>query len=77
MLRAGVLDGDVLDPFLVEQPAELEVDLARREVVRVEGRPPVLDLRDARCLRMRLGEAPRVIGDPPFAYRCQTITSPS
>ena len=36
VLRAGVEDRDVLDALLVEQPAQLEVDLAGGQVARVE-----------------------------------------
>ena len=62
--RARVLDGDVRDALFVEEAAKLEVDLARGEVVRVEGRLPVLDLRRARRLGVGLGEPARVVGDP-------------
>ena len=77
VLRARVLDGDVRDPLFVEEAAKLEVDLARGEVVRVEGRLAVLDLRRARSLGVGLREPARVVRDPLLAYRCHTITSPS
>ena len=75
--RARVAHGDVGDALLVDQPAQLEVDLARRQVVRVElGRGPV-DLGDLGDGRVELDEAARVVADRVLAYRCHTITSPS
>ncbi len=77
VLRARVAHGHVLDAFFVQEPAQLEVDLTRGEIVRVEDRRVAVDLRDARRLRVRFGEPARVVGDPTLAYRCHTITSPS
>ena len=73
----GFQDGHLLDALLVQQAAELEVDLARREVVRVEGSDPVFDRRRTRRVRERLGQAARVVRDATLSYRCHTITSPS
>src|SRR3954447_5007835 len=78
VLRARVAHGDVLDALFVEKAPQLEVDLPRRQVVRVEARPGAVDLGNARRLGIRLRQAARVIRDPPLAsYRCHTITSPS
>jgi hypothetical protein len=77
MLRSRILDRDVLDALFVDEAAELEVDQPRGEVVRVEGRPLAVDARDLGRFGVRLGEAARVVGDPPLSYRCHTITSPS
>src|SRR5262249_45111127 len=70
--RPRVEDRDVADPLLVEQPAQLVVDRARSEVLRVEHGAPVGDLRYAQDGRVRLDQAARVVG-----HRCHTITSPS
>src|SRR5919201_1057029 len=77
VLRAGVLDRDVLDALLVEQPPQLEVDLPRRKVVRVEARAVPVGLGDARRLRVRLREPAGVIPDSAFPYRCHASTTPS
>src|SRR4051794_21880600 len=70
--RARVEHGDVADALLVEQPAQLVVDLARGELARVERRAAVGDLRDARDGPVGLDQAAGVVG-----HRCHTITSPS
>src|SRR5262249_57837430 len=61
VLRARVLDRDVGDPLGVDQPAELQVDLAGRQVCGVEDRLALrtftLDLGDAGRLRDALGRA--------------------
>ena len=72
-----VLDDDLVDALLVEEPAKLEVDRAGRQLARVEGRDAVLDDRDARRLGDGLGEPARVVRDLPLAYRCHTRTSRS
>src|ERR671918_1806254 len=77
VLGAGVLHGQVLDPLLVEQPAELQVDLPGREDAGVEDGLLPVDLGDLGDVGMRLCEAARVVGDRPLTYRCHTITSPS
>src|SRR5205814_5205938 len=63
VLRTGVEDGDVLHALLVEKPAQLEVDLARREILRIEDRLVALDVRDLRDGVVDLDEAARVVGD--------------
>src|SRR6201997_5166675 len=78
VLGARVEDGDVGDALLVEQPAELEVDLARGEILGVEDGPVAVDVGDHRHRVVDLDEAARVVADHPFAgYRVHTITSPS
>ncbi len=67
VLRAGVEDGDVLHALLVEQPAQLEIDLARRQALRVEDGSVAVDLRDARHRVAGLDEPPRVVGDHALA----------
>src|SRR5439155_22926018 len=75
MLRARILDRDVGHAQLVEQPAQLEVDLPRRELLRVEARGRAVDLGDPRRLGVRLRQAARVVGDPaPAGYRLHTST---
>ena len=49
--------------LLVEQPAQLEVDLPRREVVGVELGRRAVDLGDLRDGGVGLGEAARVVAD--------------
>src|SRR5918999_711312 len=73
VLGAGVLHGHVLDPLLVQEPAELKVDLPGREVAGVEDGLLPVDLGDLGDVGERLGEAARVVGDRPLAYRCPTI----
>src|SRR5581483_8682287 len=78
VLRARVQDRDVGEALLVEEAPQLQVDLPRRQVVGVERRAPVLDLRDARCVGVRLGEPARVVRDAALTgYRSHTSTSPS
>ena len=60
--RARVEDRDVADALLVDQPAQLGVDLARRQVARVELGAAAVDLRDARARAVDLDEAARVVG---------------
>src|SRR6476661_565165 len=77
VLRTRVLDGDVLDALLVDQPLQLEVDLARGHVGRVEdGRLPV-DLGDLGGRVVGLDEPAGVIRDLALAYRFHTSTSRS
>ena len=74
MLGARVPHRDVGDALLVDQPAQLEVDLPGRQVVRVElGRGPV-DLGDLRYGRVRLGKAARVVADRVLAYRSHVVS---
>ena len=58
---------------LVDEAAELEVDRPRRQVLRVEARVRPVDLRDPRCVRERLREPARVVGD--LCHLVQTRTS--
>src|SRR3989337_2748276 len=44
VLRPGVQDGDVLQALLIQEPAQLEVDLTGRQVLGVEHRPVAVDL---------------------------------
>src|SRR5204862_390344 len=69
--------GHVGHALLVEQPTQLEVDLARREVLGVEHRLLALDLGDLEHGVVDLDEPARVVGDHPLTYRVHTITSPS
>ena len=55
VLGARVAHGHVGDALLVDQPAQLEVDLARRQVVRVELGRGAVDLGDLRDGRVGLG----------------------
>src|SRR4029079_10070729 len=77
VLRAGVLDRHIGHALLVEQPAQLEIDLARGQVARVEDGRRAVELRDLWALGIRLRKPAGVIGDLPLAYRCHTSTSPS
>src|SRR5207244_12456984 len=67
VLRAGVEDCDDLHALPVEQPAQLEIDLARRQALPVEDGSVAVDLRDARDRVVGLDEPPRVIGDHALA----------
>ena len=67
VLRAGIEDGDVLHSLLVEQPAQLEIDLARRQALRVEDGSVAVDLRDARDGVAGLDEPARVVRDHALA----------
>src|SRR6185437_4090528 len=77
VLRAGVLHGHIGHALFVEQPAQFEVDLARRQVARVEDGLRAVDLGDLGDIRIRLRQPAGVIRDLPLAYRCHTSTSPS
>src|SRR5918996_4191410 len=68
VLRARVQDRHLVDAFLVQEPAQLEVDLPGGEIVRVERCDPGLDRRRPRRLRERLGEPSRVVRDPALPY---------
>src|SRR5207342_3652098 len=68
VLRPRVVDLDLLDALLVEEPAELEVDRPRRQISRVEASAMAVDLGDAWRLGERLREATRVIRDLALAY---------
>ena len=67
VLRAGVEDGDVLHALLVEQPAQLEIDLTRRQALRVEDGSVAVDLGDARDGVAGLDEPARVVRDHALA----------
>ena len=77
--RAGVADGHLAHALLVEQAAQLEVDLARRQVVRVEAGAVAVDLGDARDRLVELDEPARVearlAAGAVDGYRVHTITS--
>ena len=61
-----------------DQPPQFRVDLARREVLRVELRPVAVDLGDVRDGLVELDEAARVEEDlSVLSYALQTITAPS
>src|SRR6266516_2969469 len=64
-----VADHHVVDALLVDEPAQLQVDLAGAHLGGVEDRAPALpvDLGDPRDRRGRLGEPAGVVGDPPFS----------
>jgi hypothetical protein len=59
--RAGVPHGDVADTALVDQPAQLEVDLAGRELAGVEDRPVAVDLGDSRDFVVELDQPAGVV----------------
>src|SRR4051794_23512112 len=67
VLGARVAHGDVVHALLVEQAAQLEVDLPDAEVGRVEGRPGAVDLSRARRDGVRLGQPASVVADPALA----------
>src|SRR4051812_4806869 len=71
---ARVEDRDVLHALLVEQPAQLGVDLARRQLARVELGPLAVDLGDLRDRPVQLDEPAGVVG---ARYLVHTITAPS
>ncbi len=78
VLRARVLDRDLPDALLVDEPAQLEVDLAGRQVPwrRTRALSPSIS-ETCGGLGVRLREPARVVADPPLAYRCHTSTSRS
>src|SRR6266536_2345177 len=67
MLRAGVEDSHVLHSFLVEQPAQLEIDLARCQALRIEDGSVAVELRDVRDRVVGLDQPARVVGDHALA----------
>jgi hypothetical protein len=77
MLGARVLHRHVIDALLVQEPAKLQVDLAGRQPLRVERGSLAHDVRDLEDLRVWVGEAPCVVGDPALAgaHRVHTSTS--
>src|SRR5207245_837479 len=77
VLRAGVLHRDVADAALVQQPAQLQVDLPCGQAGRVERRLLAHDVRDLRGPGVGLGQAARVVGDPAFAGGHSVHTSTS
>ena len=75
MLQTGIRDLDLLDPLLIEEPAEVGVDPPSSRSARVEARRLAVDLRDLRDFHERFGEPPRVVRD--LGHRFQTSTSRS
>src|SRR6185312_5205162 len=75
--RARIQHGDVLHALLVEQPAQLGVDLARGEILGLEHRLVAVDLGDLRDGVVELDEPSRVEQDLGLggAHRLHTITS--
>src|SRR6478735_1248191 len=67
VLGPGVLHGHVGDAALVQQVAQLEVDLAGREVLRVEDGLAAADLGDAGDGVVRLDQPTGVVDDSPLA----------
>jgi hypothetical protein len=74
--RRRVEDRDLLDPLPVDQPSQFSIDLARREVLRVELRAITVDFGDVRDLVVELDKAARVEQDL-LRYLVHTITAPS
>src|SRR5579859_738549 len=78
VLGARVADGHVGDALVVDEAAQLEVDLAGGQVGRIEDRPRAVlagfDRGHARRLRGGFGQAAGVIGD---LHSCHTSTSRS
>src|SRR5450755_1988663 len=81
MARAGVQHRDVAHALLVEQPAQLEVDPARGQLVGVERGAVAVDLADSRDHLVELDEPARVVAglsvQAARAQRVHTITVPS
>jgi hypothetical protein len=76
--RPRAQHGHVADAALVDQAAQLEVDLAGGQLARVEDGAVAVDLGDPRNLVVELDQAARVAPGVGLAgYRVQTITSPS
>src|SRR5262249_46473519 len=77
--RARVLDRHVLNALLVDQPAQLAVDLAGGQVVRVEHGRLAVDLRDLGDRAVELYESARVVQELLLRVVCgylvHTITS--
>src|SRR5579875_2390889 len=74
---AGLQDGDVGDALLVEQRAQLEIDLANRQITRVEARGGSVDLRDMGGGVIELDQPPGVELPGPavgLSYLLHTIT---
>ena len=64
VLGAGILDRHVGDAALVDEAAQLEVDLARRQVLGVEDGLVAVDLRHVGDGVVRLHEPAGVVDDP-------------
>ena len=78
MLTARVENRHVFDPLLVNERADLKVDLARRQLGGVNRRLAVFDNCHAQHGVVNFDEPAGVISDLAFAnYRVHTITSPS
>src|SRR6185295_1339660 len=80
VLGARVLDRHVGDPLLVDQVAQLEIDLAGRELGGVEHRGRAVDLGDVGNFGVGFGQAASVVGRPAPAgrpYLLHTSTCPS
>ena len=76
--RARVEDGHVGDTLLVDQPAQLGVDLSGRQLSGVEHGAAAVDLRALGDGVVELDEPPLVHPNGgPFAHLLQTRTSPS
>ena len=79
VLGARVADGHLVHALAVDQPAQLEVDLPRGQVARVEARALAVDLSDVRDRLVELDQTPRVkprLRDRAGrGYRVHTITS--
>ena len=74
MTGARIEDRHVLDALLVEQPAQLGVDLARGQLARVEHGALAVDLGDLRDRAVELDEPAGVVGRAQVVH---TITAPS
>src|SRR5215472_6399147 len=74
VLGPGIEYGDVLDSLVVDQAAQLEVDLPGGELGRVEYGSATLDSRDLGRLRVGLGQPAGVVTD---LHRFHTSTSRS
>jgi hypothetical protein len=77
-----VQDRNLLDTLPVDQSSQFSIDLASRQVLRVELRALSVDFGDVRDPVVELDEAAGVEEDllglgPVGRYRVQTITSPS
>ena len=74
VLRARVRDRDVVHAQVVDEPPQLEVDLARRQIAGVEARAIAVDLGGPGYALVELDQAARVEARR-RGYRVHTITS--
>jgi hypothetical protein len=73
-----IADGYLPHALLVEQPAQLAVDLPGGELTRVKLGTLAVDLGDLRHAAVELDEPAGVVGGAVLGgYRVQTITAPS